>query len=365
MLQSSIFANEKLSLAQITKHIQSIKKDLKNATHKKINLQKSLQQLEISESHITQQLSKTHKKLLDQRKQLSSLNQDAIQLTKKIDDNKQLLSNQIHTAYFLSRQPAIKYLLNTDSIQQYQRTKMYFKYFTKAQTHIIENLQTTLEAYKINKSQREKTLHNLYAIEQNQLKNKAALHDTQRTRKKLIHTINKQINTKKQKLAKLTQDKSRLEKTLAALDRKQLAESLFKHPFYKLQNKLIWPINGKIHHHFGDQVEQSELTWNGVLIDAKSGTKVHAPAAGKVIFAKWLQGYGLLMIIDHGNGYMTLYGRNQSLLKKVDDWVKPGMIIATAGKTGGFTESALYFSIRHNAKPLNPEKWCTGTPKKS
>ena len=133
---------------------------------------------------------------------------------------------------------------------------------------------------------------------------------------------------------------------------------VFKHPFYKKRGHLIWPTTGRIKHHFGTQIGQSELKWNGVLIEASQGQTVHAVAPGKVIFAKWLQGYGLLLIIDHGNGYMTLYGRNQSLLKKVGDWVKTNTTIATAGQTGGFSQSALYFSLRHNAKPLNPEKWC-------
>jgi septal ring factor EnvC (AmiA/AmiB activator) len=119
-----------------------------------------------------------------------------------------------------------------------------------------------------------------------------------------------------------------------------------------------WPTKGHILDYFGTKIYHSELRWSGILIKAPENQKVHAIANGKIVFANWLPGYGLLLIINHGHGYMSLYGRDHSLKKKVGDMVKKGDVIATVGKSGGYRHSALYFAIRHNAEPLSPKKWC-------
>lgn len=351
------YADETVRLKKIQQHIISIQNDLKKATIKKTQLQKALKNTEIAEGHLTSALNQTHIALIHQRKLLQHLDHQASTLTDQITTHKDALQKQIRAAFLLSRQPFIKYLLDADSIQQYQHIFVYFQYLTTAQAILIKKLQKTLIAYDENKQKRQKALHTLMKTQQHQLQNKQTLVQTQKTRYQLIKTINHHITTKQQKLSQLIQDKQELENTIRALNQKKLQNTLFKHAFSTLRGQLSWPLSGKIIHPFGTQIGQSELRWSGILIKAPTGASVRAVATGKVIFAKWLQGYGLLLILDHGNGYMTLYGRNQSLLKKVGDWVNADTIIATAGQSGGFENSGLYFSIRHNAKPLNPEEW--------
>ena len=127
-------------------------------------------------------------------------------------------------------------------------------------------------------------------------------------------------------------------------------------PFHKLKGKLPWPIQGKLLKAFGSK--RSDTRWDGVLISAREGTDIRAVTDGRVVFADWLRGYGLLVIIDHGKGYMTLYAFNQSLYKKVGDRVKAGTVIASVGKSGGRSESGLYFGVRRRGKPVNPAHWC-------
>lgn len=134
-------------------------------------------------------------------------------------------------------------------------------------------------------------------------------------------------------------------------------------PFLTLRGRLQWPSRGKLTTRYGSARKVGKLKWQGVNIKAPEGTEVHAISHGRVAFSDWLRGFGLLTIIDHGDGYMSLYGGNQSLFKEVGDWVEAGEVIAGVGNSGGRKNSALYFEIRHNGKPTNPLKWCRNKPK--
>ncbi len=129
-------------------------------------------------------------------------------------------------------------------------------------------------------------------------------------------------------------------------------------PFSSLKGKLDWPVEGKLVTRFGSYKRGEKLKWHGVIIDAKIGVEVQAVSGGQVVFADWFRNLGLLIIIDHGDSYMSLYGYNQSLLKNTGDWVLPGEVIALAGDSGGQLRSGVYFEIRNNGSPVNPAKWC-------
>jgi len=143
-----------------------------------------------------------------------------------------------------------------------------------------------------------------------------------------------------------------------ALEEFPTAAPIIRKPFGKLRGKLNWPAKGRHLHRFGSKRKLANLRWNGVVIKAREGANVKSIAHGQVIFSDWLRGYGLLIIIDHGDGYMSLYGHNQSLFKDVGDYVERNEVISLIGNSGGSEQSALYFEIRHNRKPTNPRRWC-------
>jgi septal ring factor EnvC (AmiA/AmiB activator) len=151
---------------------------------------------------------------------------------------------------------------------------------------------------------------------------------------------------------------------LSEIDDSGLSSDGAEHqPFAKLRGRLNWPSRGKLITRYGSARKVGKLKWQGVNISAPEGTEVRAISHGRVAFSDWLRGFGLLTIIDHGDGYMSLYGGNQSLFKEVGDWVEAGEAIASVGNSGGRQDSALYFEIRHNGKPSNPLKWCRNKPK--
>ncbi|MCK4608830.1 MAG: peptidoglycan DD-metalloendopeptidase family protein, partial [Gammaproteobacteria bacterium] len=180
---------------------------------------------------------------------------------------------------------------------------------------------------------------------------------SKKTRAALLHKIDAKLKTEQQKLHKQKTDKKNLAKIINRLKSSTIATEFtanLKHP----HKKLSWPTNGKIENLYGSKIMHSQLKSSGVLIQAPEGRAVHAVATGRVVFSEWLSGYGLLIIINHGHGYMSLYGRNATLNKKVGDIVQKGTTIATVGKSGGYQHPSLYFAMRHNGNPVNPALWC-------
>ena len=176
-----------------------------------------------------------------------------------------------------------------------------------------------------------------------------------------LDNIRKSIATEGQQLSQLRKDEDALKKIL-----KSLTDLLSDIPgsvasvkyFAQNKGKLPWPSSGRIATRFGTARGESGKRWSGVIIGAQRGSDVIAVARGRVAFSDWLRGYGLLLIMDHGDGYMSLYGHNESVYKDTGEWVEPGEVIASVGDSGGQNRPGLYFEIRHDGKPVNPVKWC-------
>jgi septal ring factor EnvC (AmiA/AmiB activator) len=180
----------------------------------------------------------------------------------------------------------------------------------------------------------------------------------------LLAHLDTEIEDGETTLARMRGDEQKLEALVAGL-REEL-ESIpaleeQAQSFASLRGTLQWPSSGRLLHQFGAKRESDNQSWQGVLIGTDTGAPVTAVSHGRVAFADWLRGFGLLLIIDHGEGYMSLYGRNQSLFKEVGDWVAAGELIAVVGTSGGEEETGLYFEIRNNGIPMNPARWCQGS----
>jgi septal ring factor EnvC (AmiA/AmiB activator) len=185
----------------------------------------------------------------------------------------------------------------------------------------------------------------------------AASRDDRRT---VIDELNRTIADQDRELQTLQLDEQELSSLIDNLKNRQDIVELYENlpPFDSLKGKLRWPVQGKITTRYGSAKREGKLRWNGVKISAGQGNDVTAVSTGKVIFADWFRNLGLLIIIDHGNGYMSLYGHNERLLKKAGDFVSTGEAVAKIGNTGGQSETALYFEIRQQGTPMNPGLWC-------
>jgi murein hydrolase activator len=352
LLTTSVNANELTSLAS---KISSIKKQIKHDHSQRQQLQIGLSQSEIAASRISTKMTKTHRNLKQQTMLLKNLEDTNHQYHNKLKKQQAILEKQIQTAYILGRQPYLKLLLNQQDTEKVSRFLMYYHYINKNRALAIVDIKQTLQIISNNKEKiqsQHKTLQSLQSKQQLQIQQ---LQQTKKNRQQLIFLLSKNIQSRQQRLSLLITNKRRLEKAIAQVGNPKAAFP--KADLAKLHDRLHWPTRGRVQQLFGTQIEQSELKWGGVLIKAPENQPIYAIASGKVVFSKWLAGYGFLLIISHGNGYMTLYGRNHVLYKKTGDIVRRGDEIATVGQTGGYNHPALYFAVRHNGKPINPARF--------
>ncbi len=276
--------------------------------------------------------------------------------------NKQLaaLSEQMRSAYSMGHQPNLKMLLNQQNPAQAGRALEYFNYFNRARTQQIEAFSETIK----NKQQIEvaikQTLITQNALLQAQKQKKTKRQEQRLQRKNLLIELDNKIKNQEDTLSNLEDSRNRIENLLESLG-ELLADipgnPAESRPFLAQKGKLPWPTKGKLLSKFGQPKGQGDLKWKGILIKADFGAPIQVISHGRVAFSDWLQGFGFITVIDHGNGFMSLYGNSESLFKQIGDWVAAGDIIATAGDSGGQPQSGVYFEIRSRGKPVNPAKW--------
>jgi septal ring factor EnvC (AmiA/AmiB activator) len=249
----------------------------------------------------------------------------------------------------------VKLLLNQESPDIVDRMARYHRYFTNARIATLQEYQTTLDELTENQqhleSRQADELEKQTALKQRQL----ALVREREQRKGLINELDEEVEDKTSERTRLEADRRRLEQLFAELHRR--ASELDGGAFVARKGKLPWPLVGKLIHGFGQSRADGRLSWHGVVVSAQEGTPVTAVFRGRVVFADWLRGFGLLTIVDHGSGYMTLYGHADILLKTVGDWVESGELIARAGRSGGQRTSGLYFEVRQKGAARDPIGW--------
>jgi septal ring factor EnvC (AmiA/AmiB activator) len=275
-----------------------------------------------------------------------------------------LLAAQVRAAYTNGRQERIKLLLNQHDPSSLGRMMAYYRYLSE---HRGENIDA------VNKHLSElASLHSGAASERDRLavlasarqQELASLDKAQGQRKHLLVTLQARMREEGTEIERLAAEEKDLTRLIAELtsilsDYPITSEA----PFTELKGGLTWPVAGTLLHDFGQPRAGGTLKWNGVVLAAPRGREVRAIYHGRVVFADWLAGLGLLVIVDHGEGYMTLYGYNETTLKSTGDWVAPGDVIATVGDSGGQSRSSLYFEIRQGAKAIDPRGWITRQPR--
>ncbi|MCL5260226.1 MAG: peptidoglycan DD-metalloendopeptidase family protein [Gammaproteobacteria bacterium] len=350
-------AHETKKLKQINTKIKEVKTTLIHAKVQQESAQEQLKNTEISIGNLENSLHKTQANLTKQHAILNALITNQNQLQAQLAQEQRFLADQMRSAYILGQENYFKTLLNLEDPAKISRMLVYHRYILNSRLKLVTQISEILKQLSHNKqkiTEQTQVLQNLKTEQQNQ---HAELLQAKNQRKLLLANIKIKIKVQNEKLKKLLADKENLEKLIIRLSAIQKAY-VPKRPPAQLCNKYIWPTKGNIDVHFGSSIQNSSWKWNGILISAPEDQEVHAIADGKIIFSEWLSGYGLLLIIDHGRGYMSLYGRNHTLYKKVGEEVNSGEAIATVGKSGGFDNPELYFAIRYNGKPVNPETWC-------
>ncbi len=351
-------------LKAINEQIAKLNRKLSRTRQTRRGEQGELARIESAIGEQTRALAELDTQLVAQGEEEQRLVQRRQTLEAQLASQRASLEKLLRAAQRQDGHEYLRMLLDQEDPAAVGRTLAFYNYFHRAR-------QARLDALRQTQRQLRQVAHELSlrrgemeATRARQVEQLAALESRRGEREKEIKRLARRIGQQKSELQALEADKQQLEGLLQTIQ-EALNESRYALPngrFKELRGQLRWPTRGQIGARFGESLDAKNLTWQGVLIQAPAGQEVRAVAGGKVVFAEWLRSYGMLMIIDHGDDYMSLYGHNQSLLRKAGDWVRPGELIATVGDSGGQRGAGLYFEIRVRGRPSNPESWCKGSP---
>jgi septal ring factor EnvC (AmiA/AmiB activator) len=348
---------KKTELNQINGQIQQLQKTLAEDQQQQINLQQQLKTSEVAISQLSQQVNQFNVAFNQEQTQLLQLKKSQLEAQKKLAMHRDALSQQLRAAYQLGQSQSFKLLLNHQNPNTLSRHLAYYRYLSAARLGLMSDIKHTLKQLADNLNainQHQQNLKLLLSQKQSQQNQQL---QAQAQRQRLIDALNQSVQSKQQRINVLISNQKALTQLVTQLQAQPQLD-LSNQSFQSLRNKLAWPVKGPIAANFGSPLDVGDQRLSGVVIQAPEGTPVHAVSPGKVIFSNWLRGFGLLIIINHGNNYMSLYARNHTLLAKVGDRVNLGDVIATTGSSGGFNKTGLYFEIRQNGTPINPSTWC-------
>lgn len=349
---SAAYAAPKQELQGVKSEITRQRQQLENQSQKLDELQNSLKKQELEISSLEVQIAQTKKKLATSNGKIQQLEKKITDLEVQKKQQSETLKKLIYTYYVTHNNHSASSILqdNSDS----DRVSQYYQSLAKARADVIQALKNTQEQLTASETTLRQEKAQISQLLASQTQRHASLKKSQNSRRSTVNKIQSSISSDKQYLAELQRNESRLKAEIAKAAKRnaEVTMSGFGHQ----KGKLPWPVEGRVLHQFGSH-QTGEINWKGVVISANYGQQIKAVYPGTVVFASYLRGYGLVILLDHGKGDMTLYGFNQSLLKKEGDKVQMGEPIALAGDTGGQSQPSLYFEVRRNSAAQNPLAW--------
>ncbi|WP_033020491.1 murein hydrolase activator EnvC family protein [Pseudoalteromonas distincta] len=359
LVAASAVANEdrtKKDLSEVQNALEQSQAEY-NAQRKKIaSLQKNLKSHELDIAKNAKALNMAEQSVKETKTQQKELQSKADELDKKHTQFQKILAAQLKSAYMAGGDDYSKMLLNQEDTAKFERTLSYYNYLNKARIEQIEDLKDLQQQIVQNQEELVKTQEKLELLFDEQKRRQTALLNAQSERQANLKNLQAQLNSTKSSINYLKENQQTLVTTIKELE-KEKTQKIELLGLNKSKGKLDWPSKGKLEHTFG-QRKHGGIDWKGVLIGAKEGTNINSVHNGQVVFADWLKGYGWVIVVDHGEGFMSLYGHAQTLLRDVGDMVREGETLALVGQSGGQASSGLYFEIRHKGRAVNPVKWC-------
>ena len=345
-------------LQQLQIDIKQLQNNLKSTQKKQSAAITNLRSAEKQIATATKILRSTNRQLIKKEQELRKLRDQQKNLEQNKSQQKQALAAQIRSAFVNGRQEYLKLLLSQQDPEALGRMLVYYDYMNKARSEKVALLQQTLKDLENIDRAIQDEIRELNVLKKSKEDETARLTKLKSKRQQLVNALAKEITNKTEKLTELQINAKELQELIDSV-REAIDKIDFSQPLTGLKSvkgKMRWPTAGKATIRYGSQLAEG-LTSNGVIIGADEGEAVNAVHHGRIVYADWLRGFGLLVIIDHGEGYMSLYGYNQALYKQVGDYVEAGEAIATVGQSGGRPQPGLYFELRHQGKPFNPRSW--------
>ncbi|WP_157954403.1 murein hydrolase activator EnvC family protein [Saccharospirillum mangrovi] len=347
-------------LQQLQNQIQSLEAELRSRRGAVSEQRQALETTERQLGDSNRRLRDTEARLAQARTQLDRLTAEQTELEARQEEQRETIRAILRLAYKQNNQPLIKLLLSGQRPEELARQMHYFAILNDDQNAALQAWVERSERLAANIVEQQQLTDQLQSDRQQIASTRDQLAQQKNRRSQILANLSAEAEAAEAELARKEAEQAQLNELIERM-RSELADLDFDFPdgtdMAEAKGRLPWPVDGTLRARFGRPIEGSRLNWQGWLIGANAGTQVHAIHHGRVVFADWLNGFGLLIIVDHGNGLMSLYGRNQALLRDVGAWVGAGDVIAEVGLSGGFTEPALYFELRRNGRPENPDDW--------
>jgi septal ring factor EnvC (AmiA/AmiB activator) len=362
--ESADTVQAKAKLAAVRARIAALTNRLGDELKQRDALSARLREAELIITAKRRRLEALHAEQMTAERRRTELRAEQLRAQESLQSERAALAAQVQAAYMIGRQEQLKLLLNQSNPAGLGRTLTYYGYFAAERSAKIDVIQAQVAHLLQLVAEIEQQSAQLTILENDVAREVASLGHAREERAETLSAVTKQVASGNQELANLRREEQAVESLVA-----DLARVLQDFPvdstqsFAAMRGKLPWPVQGRVMARYQEQQTKSAPgpRWNGEMIEAARGTKVRAPYFGRVVYADWLQGLGLLLIIGHSGGYMTLYGHAEVLYKSVGDWVAPGDVIAALSDVSGAAPQ-LYFEIREGRKTVDPKMWLLPKP---
>ena len=363
-------ASEK-ELRELRSRIEALQKGLADAEESKNEAADALRESEREISEANRALRELGLQSREINRQIAALGAESRQREEALKAQQALLADLLYRQYLGGQLEPLKLLLNREDPNEIARRLHYFSYVSRARARLIADTRASLaQLGQLSREAGEKAAE-LAAITAENNAQRARLEREKRARNQLLTRISRDIQRQRREIGTLKRDETRLTRLVESLARlvarskpaprlkneRVPQASAGDSPFLELKGRLNLPVRGELANRFGSPRSDGGVLWKGLFILARAGEEVRAVADGRVVFADWLRGFGNLLIVDHGDAYMSLYGNNEALYKRVGDPIRGGEPVAAVGASGGNADSGLYFELRHQGRPLDPLDW--------
>jgi septal ring factor EnvC (AmiA/AmiB activator) len=345
-------------LRQVRTRIEAIRKQIHADAERRDALSGQLKQADLEIQSARERLSSVRGRRIESEQKLAGLRNEQAERQRAVADEREELGAELTVAYMNGRQEQLKLLLNQRDPAAIGRMMAYYGYFGRARAERITSITEHLAHLELLGESIAAETARLRELEAENQRDVKALAGARERRAQTLAEVQAKLRTRNDQLAKLQSDAQALEKLVEQL-RRAIEEfpELAEQPFQKVKGKLPWPVKGSLLAKYGQLRAGGPLKWQGVVIAAERGTQVRSPYYGRVVYADWLPGLGLLIVIDHGGGYMSLYGHNEQVYRRVGDRVAPGDALAAVGEAAGLGRPGLYLEIRKGKQTLDPQEW--------
>ncbi len=352
-------AQKEAELKKVKSRIERVRKNVNQDIEKRDRLSVQLRDAELGVQQARRGLETLRAERIASESRLQELEREQAERDRELAAERGALAGELRAAYVNGREEQLKLLLNQQDPAGFGRMLAYYGYFGRARADRIGSIRDKLEHLALVREKIAAENERLKGLESRQEKELAALRSAQQQRTQTVRAIESQIKSKGGELKRLESQAKGLEKLIADLRKALRNVPVAKQaPFEPLRGKLPWPVQqGKVLARFGQPRAGGSMRWQGMMIGTERGARVRAPFAGRVVYADWLPGMGLMIVLDHGSGYLSLYGHNEEVFRSVGDAVAAGDVIGAVGDSGGHNQPALYFEVRRGREPVNPENW--------